>query len=105
MDKDRVSGKLDQAIGKAKERVGEAVGNDRLANEGIAKQIKGAAKETWGNAKDAARETHDRHAAEAEADANTERERVSDKVTEMKNRAKDKIEDFKERERAKHAAS
>ena len=52
MDKDRVSGKFDQGIGKAKEKIGEAVGNQKLANEGVADQVKGAAKETWGNMKD-----------------------------------------------------
>ena len=56
MDKDQVSGKFDQAVGKAKEKVGDAVGNQKLANQGVADQVKGAAKETWGNVKDAARD-------------------------------------------------
>lgn len=105
MDKDRVSGKFDQAVGKAKEKVGSAIGNDKLANEGVADQVKGAAKETWGNAKDAARTTHDRHVAETETAAGENRERFTDKVAEMKKKANDKIDDFKDRERAKHAAS
>jgi uncharacterized protein YjbJ (UPF0337 family) len=105
MDKDRVSGKLDQASGRAKEKLGEAVGNERLANEGVAKQIKGAAKETWGNVKDAARTTHDRHMAETETTASEDRENLTDKVAEMKKKANDKIDDFKERERAKRAAN
>ena len=29
MDKDQVSGKFDQSIGKAKEKLGEAVGNQK----------------------------------------------------------------------------
>jgi hypothetical protein len=33
------------------------------------------------------------------------RESVSDKVAEMKKKANDKIDDFKDRERAKHAAN
>ncbi|MFL6428830.1 MAG: CsbD family protein [Acidobacteriaceae bacterium] len=102
MDKNRVTGKLDQGVGKAKEKVGEAVGNQRLANQGVADQVKGAAKETWGNAKDAARTAHDRHAAEAEDSANTHREHVTDKVAEMKKKANAKIDNFKDRERAKH---
>ena len=57
MDKDQVAGKFDQTVGKAKEKLGEAVGNQKLANQGVADQVKGAAKETWGNAKDAARTT------------------------------------------------
>jgi uncharacterized protein YjbJ (UPF0337 family) len=102
MDKDRVSGKFEQGIGKAKEKLGEAVGNQKLANQGVADQVKGAAKETWGNAKDAARTTHDRHAAESEASANANREHVTSKVSEMKKKANAKIDAFKERERAKH---
>ena len=105
MDKDRVSGKFDQAAGKAKEKVGNAVGNDKLANQGVADQVKGAAKETWGNAKDAVRTTHDRHMAETETAASRDRERFSDKVTEMKNKANDKIDDLKDRERDKRAAN
>ena len=105
MDKDQVTGKLDQAVGKAKERFGEAVGNEKLANEGVAEQIKGAAKETWGNVKEAARTTHDRHVAETEASAHADRDRLTDKVTEMKDRANAKIDEFKDRERAKRAVN
>jgi uncharacterized protein YjbJ (UPF0337 family) len=105
MDKDRIAGKFDQGIGKAKEKVGEAVGNQKLANQGVADQVKGAAKETWGNAKDAARTTHDRHAAETEEAANVDRERFTDKVAEIKKKANAKIDDFKDRERSKNAAN
>lgn len=102
MDKNRVTGKIDQGIGKAKEKVGEAVGNQRLANQGVADQVKGAAKETWGNAKDAARTTHDRHVAETEDSANASRDHLTDKVAEMKKKANAKIDNFKDREQAKH---
>jgi len=105
MDKDQVSGKFDQAIGKVKESIGSAVGNDKLANEGVADQVKGAAKETWGNAKDAAHTVHNDHVAETEAGAADTRESFTDKVTELKKKANDRIDDFKEHERAKHAAN
>jgi hypothetical protein len=52
--------------------------------------------------KDAARTTHDRQAAEAEESANANRGQFTDKVAEMKKKANDKIDDFKDRERAKH---
>lgn len=99
MDKDQVAGKFDQTIGKAKEKVGEAVGNQKLANQGVADQVKGAAKETWGNMKDAARTTHERHTHEAEADANASRERFTDKLADAKDRVNAKIDSAKERER------
>ena len=59
MNKDQISGKVDQAVGKVKQGVGEAVGNQDLANRGVVDQATGAAKETWGNAKDAANKVHD----------------------------------------------
>ena len=61
MNKDQVAGKVDQVAGKVKQGVGEAVGNDNLANRGVADQVKGAAKETWGNVKDAARDVKKKH--------------------------------------------
>lgn len=105
MDKDQVAGKFDQTIGKAKEKLGDATGNQKLANKGVADQVKGAAKETWGNVKDAARTTRDQHAAETEDSASVNREHISDKVAEIKKKANDKIDNFKDRERAKHAAN
>ena len=90
---------------RRRKKLGEAVGNQKLANQGVADQVKGAAKETWGNAKDAARTTQDRHAAETEDAANVKREHFTDKVADLKKKANEKIDDFKERERAKHAAN
>lgn len=103
MDKDQISGKFDQAVGKAKTKLGDAMGNDKLANQGVAEQVKGAAKETWGNVKDAARTAHDRHMAETEDSASAKREGITDKVAEMKKKANEKIDDFKNREREKRA--
>jgi uncharacterized protein YjbJ (UPF0337 family) len=54
MNKDEISGKVDQVVGKVKQGVGEAIGNQKVANHGVIDQAKGAAKETWGKAKDAA---------------------------------------------------
>lgn len=56
MNKSHIEGGLDQAVGKVKEAVGNATGNQKLANKGAAQQVKGAAKETWGNVKDSAHE-------------------------------------------------
>ena len=44
MNTDKVEGKFDQVAGKIKQRVGEAVGNQKLANAGAAEQIKGPRK-------------------------------------------------------------
>jgi len=92
MNKDQVSGKFDQATGKVKEKVGETVGNQRLANEGLADQVKGAAKETWGHAKEVAHENAEQNQREAERSANESRERVASKVQDMKERVNEKID-------------
>jgi uncharacterized protein YjbJ (UPF0337 family) len=59
MNKDEISGKVDQVVGKVKQGVGEAIGNQKVANQGVIDQAKGAAKETWGNAKDAANQVRE----------------------------------------------
>ncbi len=56
MNESNVGGKFDELAGKAKQGVGEAFGNENLANEGAAQEVKGNAKETWGNVKDTASE-------------------------------------------------
>jgi uncharacterized protein YjbJ (UPF0337 family) len=101
MDKDQISGKFDQAVGRAKQGIGEAVGSDRLANEGVADQVKGAGKETWGNVKDTARSVTGTTPAGTTDTGNAThaRENVSDKVADMKDRVNEKIDDFKDRNR------
>lgn len=92
MNKDQVSGKFDQAVGKVKQGVGEAVGNDEMANRGAADQVKGAAKETWGNVKDAANKT-------ASDEAHNTRENISRNVQDVKDKVNEKIDAAKERHR------
>ena len=43
MNKDEISGKVDQVVGKVKQGVGEAIGNQKVANQGVIDQAKGAA--------------------------------------------------------------
>jgi uncharacterized protein YjbJ (UPF0337 family) len=100
MNKDQVEGKVDQAIGKVKQGIGEAVGNQDLANRGVVDQATGAAKETWGNAKDAAKQIHDAHKNETAEKAAVTRHSISDNVEKAKDRVNDKIEDFKHRHTA-----
>jgi uncharacterized protein YjbJ (UPF0337 family) len=92
MNEEQVSGKVDQVKGKVKQGVGEAVGNDDLANRGVADQVKGAAKETWGNVKDAADKSREKQAHDT-------RENISRNVEDTKNRANDKIDAIKESHR------
>jgi uncharacterized protein YjbJ (UPF0337 family) len=88
MNSDTVAGKFDQLKGKAKQSVGEALGNQKLANSGAADQVKGNVKEAWGNVKDAAHavagEAHSccgTHHTEAKQNAADRAHDVREKIT------------------------
>jgi uncharacterized protein YjbJ (UPF0337 family) len=100
MNKDEITGKIEQIVGKAKQGVGEVVGSDKLANEGVAEQVTGAAKETWGNTKDAAKEIQDFRKEAASEKMDEKRGQISQAVTDAKEKAKEKIDEFKERHTA-----
>jgi uncharacterized protein YjbJ (UPF0337 family) len=101
MNKDQVTGKVEQAAGRVKQGIGETIGNQKLANQGVADQVKGAARETWGNAKDAAAVTADRHQTEAEHKANAGRAEVRDRVEDVHENVNERIDAHKAQERAK----
>jgi uncharacterized protein YjbJ (UPF0337 family) len=50
---DKVKGAANEAIGKAKQGVGEAIGSDRLQGEGVIQEVKGKGQKAVGDAKDA----------------------------------------------------
>lgn len=58
MNTDEIKGKLQNAFGKTEKAVGGVVGSQNLQNAGAEDQLKGDAKQTWGNAKDAISEAH-----------------------------------------------
>jgi uncharacterized protein YjbJ (UPF0337 family) len=62
---DKIKGATNEAIGKAKQGVGEATGSDRLKGEGVVQEVKGKGQKAMGEAKDAAKEAIDRAAANA----------------------------------------
>ena len=84
-----------------KQSVGETLGNQKLANQGVADQVKGAARETWGNTKEAAGVTADRHQKEAEHKADETRVGIRDKVNELHDNVNDRIDAHKANERQK----
>ena len=59
MNMDDLKGKVQSGFGKAESAVGGAIGSEGLKEAGAEDQLKGAAKETWGNAKDAVHTTAD----------------------------------------------
>lgn len=92
MNTDQIKGKMQNAFGKAEQSVGEAVGSHDLANAGAEDRLKGAAKETWGNAKDTVHEMH--KTAKTHADVAI-KDSINTKMDEMKAREQDKREDLR----------
>ena len=111
MNTEKVEGKFDQVAGKIKQGVGEAIGSQKLANAGVADQIKGAAKETWGKAKDTADAVREDNRSKASAEREDLKHRaenaahdVRDKVTttaqNIKNKVNEKLDNMKREHRA-----
>jgi|GEM_PF-913387 uncharacterized protein YjbJ (UPF0337 family) len=67
MNRHTVSGKIGQTSGRIKEKIGDVFGNQKLANKGLAEQIKGIARQTYGDAQDAAKATLEHARAHAKA--------------------------------------
>jgi uncharacterized protein YjbJ (UPF0337 family) len=91
MNKENLTGKFDQVTGKVKQKVGEAVGDQKLANSGAAQQVKGAAKEAWGNTKDTAADVSDRARAQSHTDSADKAHDVRESITSTAQNAKEKI--------------
>lgn len=77
-----VKGKFDEVAGKIKQGVGEAVHDDRLANEGTAQQVKGHGEQAWGSVKEAAENAHEQKAHD-----------VRESITSTARNAKENVED------------
>ncbi len=61
----KIKGATNEAIGKAKQGVGEATGSERLKGEGVVQEVKGKGQQAMGDVKDATKEAIDRAAAAA----------------------------------------
>jgi uncharacterized protein YjbJ (UPF0337 family) len=59
---DKIKGTTNEAFGKAKQGVGEAVGSDKMQNEGAAQEVKGKGQKAVGDAKQAAKDVADKAA-------------------------------------------
>ena len=62
---DKVKGNANEAIGKAKQGVGEAVGSDRLQGEGAVQEVKGKGQKALGDAKEATKDAVNKAAGAA----------------------------------------
>ena len=120
MNFDEIKGKVQNAFGKTEEAVGEAIGSQNLSNAGTEDRVKGAATETWGNAKDAVSTVHD-NTVDSARDARTDsayqagradghlesgngslRDRIVSGTEHFKDTMNEKIDHFKAEQDAKH---
>jgi uncharacterized protein YjbJ (UPF0337 family) len=62
---DKVKGATNEAIGKAKQGIGEATGSERLEGEGAIQEVKGKGQQALGDAKEATKDAVNRTAAKA----------------------------------------
>lgn len=53
---DKIKGATNEAIGKAKQGIGDAVGSDKLKGEGVIQEAKGHGQQALGDAKEAAKD-------------------------------------------------
>ena len=53
MEKEHVTGKVDELKGKAKQGIGNATDDPQLQGEGIADEVKGKLKQAYGDVKEA----------------------------------------------------
>jgi uncharacterized protein YjbJ (UPF0337 family) len=53
---DKIKGTANEAIGKAKQGMGEATGSDRLEGEGVIQEVKGKGQKAVGDAKQATKD-------------------------------------------------
>jgi uncharacterized protein YjbJ (UPF0337 family) len=79
-----VKGKFNEAVGSVKQTVGEAIGNEKLANEGAADQVKGQGQQAWGSVKEGAADLKAQHEAKGHAEAHDVREKVVSTAQNMK---------------------
>jgi uncharacterized protein YjbJ (UPF0337 family) len=89
-----IKGKFDEVVGNVKQAVGEAVGNDSLANKGTAQQVKGHAEQAWGSVKEATSDTAEKKQPEAESKAHDIREKIASTAANVKEHIQSGIADL-----------
>ena len=60
---DKIKGTANEAIGKAKQGIGEAVGSEKLQGEGVNQELKGKGQNALGDAKEATKNAADKASA------------------------------------------
>ncbi|MHB1022151.1 MAG: CsbD family protein [Acidobacteriaceae bacterium] len=92
MNKHTVRGKIDQTAGRIKEKVGDALGNQKLANAGVAEQIKGIAQQTYGNVQDTIKATTKHAQAQLQSHKNDMHHYSNEKSKEVRGNIRETVE-------------
>ena len=80
MNKDKIEGALQKIGGHIEEAAGALVGDKNLKDAGREDQVKGSAREAWGNVKDAGDSLIDRaRAAKYDAEAKSDKAEALDR--------------------------
>ena len=79
-----IAGKWNEAAGSVKQSLGETFGNEKLANEGAAEELKGHAQETWGAVKEGASDLKAQNQPKAGSEAHDVREKITSTAANVK---------------------
>jgi uncharacterized protein YjbJ (UPF0337 family) len=63
---DKIKGVTNEAVGKAKQGIGEATGSDRMEGEGVIQEAKGKGQKAMGDAKDMAKDAVNKAASKTD---------------------------------------
>ncbi|SNS38553.1 Uncharacterized conserved protein YjbJ, UPF0337 family [Granulicella rosea] len=91
MAKENVEGAIDKIVGKVKQKTGEAIGDQKLANAGAAQQVKGSAKEAAGSVKDATKRVAKPKATKAKIEAEETGAHLRDNIVAGAERASEAV--------------
>jgi uncharacterized protein YjbJ (UPF0337 family) len=92
-----VKGKFNEVVGKAKQGIGEAVGSDKMANEGAGQQVKGQAQQAWGAVKEGVNDASNDRRPAAETEGHDVREKITSTAQNMKDSVKAGIDNLRDR--------
>jgi uncharacterized protein YjbJ (UPF0337 family) len=90
-----VKGKFDEVVGNVKQGFGEAVGSEKIANEGTGQQVKGHAEQAWGAVKEGFTDKAHDEKPVAEAHAHDVREKITSTAQNVKESIQDAFRDKK----------
>ncbi len=97
-----IKGNYNEAAGNVKQGVGEAVGNEKLANEGAADQVKGKMQEAWGSVKEGVADLKSEHEAKAPTEAHNFREGVTNAAESVRNSVKEGMDHLTHKDEKKY---